>query len=115
MSMSVNKIMKKLSEIELESHDVELGVVQDEVNRIKVAQKEFEDGFLIVSFARQKAIPVIKASIEKAVKFKAKFEESKKAAKELGVDLPKEYLDLDQKAGVLIGEANDIIDWLNKY
>jgi len=111
----VNRISKKISEIQLEAHDVELGVVQDEVNAIKVAQKEFEDGFLIISFARQKAIPVIKSSIEKAVKFKSKFEETKKAAKELGVDLPKEYLDLDQKAGVLIGEANDIIDWINKY
>ena len=101
--------------VSLRSENVKLGIVQEEVQKIKTAQKEFEDGFLIVSFARQKAIPVIKSAIDKANKFKSRFEETKKTAKELGVDLPKEYLDLDQKAGALIGEAEDIIDWLNKY
>lgn len=42
MIMSVNTIMKKLSEIQLESHDVELGAIQDLEKLIISAQKDLD-------------------------------------------------------------------------
>lgn len=108
-----NKLFKE--ETKLATHEVELGVIQDDIKKVQAAQKEFEDGFLVISFARQKAIPMIKNAISNSKNFLAQVQETKKAAKELGVDLPQDYLKLEQKAGVLIGEAEDIITWINKY
>lgn len=99
----------------LAKHEVELGVVQDEIKNVLLIEKEFQEGFLVISFARQKAIPILKNSIVNANKFLAKFEQTKKAAKELGVDLPQDYLKLEIQAGTIVGEANDIITWINKY
>ena len=101
--------------VELAKHEVELGVIQDDIKKVQAAQKEFEDGFLVISFARQKAIPMIKNAIVNSQKFLTQVQQTKKAAKELGVDLPQEYLNLEQKAGVIVGEAEDIITWINKY
>ena len=102
-------------EAKLASQKVELGVIQDEIKNVEATEKLFKEGFLVVSSARTKAIPMIKNSITNAKKFLAKFEQTKKAAKELGVDLPQDYLKLEQKAGLVVGEAEDIITWLNKY
>ena len=118
MNNILNKIAqmeRNAEEIQLASHKVELGIIQDDIKKVQSAQTEFKDGFLVVSFARGKAIPMIKNAIVKAENFLAQVEQAKKIAKELGVDLPKDYLDLQQSAGVLVGEAQDIIDWLNKY
>jgi hypothetical protein len=104
-----------LAKTELAMQKIELGVVQDAIKNVEAAEKLFEEGFLVVSFARTKAIPMIKNSITNAKKFLAQFEQTKKAAKELGIDLPQEYLKLERKAGVVVGEAEDIITWLNKY
>jgi hypothetical protein len=104
-----------LAKTELAMQKIELGVVQDAIKNVEAAEKLFEEGFLVVSFARTKAIPMIKNSITNAKKFLAQFEQTKKAAKELGIDLPQEYLKLETKAGVVVGEAEDIITWLNKY
>jgi len=107
-----NKVFNKLfssEKVELSSEKFEFGVIQDDIKVIDVAEKAFEDGFLLVSFARQKAIPIIKNSISDANKFLSRLAETKKVAKELGIDLPKEYLGQEQRAGVLIGEAEDII------
>jgi hypothetical protein len=101
--------------VELAKHEVELGIIQDDIKKVQAAQKEFEDGFLVISFARQKAIPMIKNAILNSQKFLTQVQQTKKAAKELGVDLPQEYLNLEQKAGVIVGEAEDIITWINKY
>lgn len=117
----INNILKKIEKsnevqnVKLEKHEVDLGIIQDDIKKVQAAQKEFEDGFLVISFARQKAIPMIKNAITNSKNFLAKVQETKKAAKELGVDLPQDYLNLEQKAGVLIGEAEDIITWINKY
>ena len=104
-----------LAKTELAMQKIELGVVQDAIKNVEAAEKLFEEGFLVVSFARTKAIPMIKNSITNAKKFLAQFEQTKKAAKELGIDLPQEYLKLETKAVVVVGEAEDIITWLNKY
>jgi len=118
---NLNTILNKLGKIEkihetnLGKHEVELGIIQDDLKKIISAQKDFENAFLVISAARQKAIPIMKNSITTAEKFLVQVENAKKIAKELGVNLPKDYLDLNQKAGVLVGEAQDIIDWLNKY
>ena len=101
--------------VELAKHEVELGIIQDDIKKVQAAQKEFEDGFLVISFARQKAIPMIKNAIVNSQKFLTQVQQTKKAAKELGVDLPQDYLKLEQKAGLVVGEAEDIITWLNKY
>jgi len=101
--------------VELAKHEVDLGIIQDDIKKVQAAQKEFEDGFLVISFARQKAIPMIKNAILNSQKFLTQVQQTKKAAKELGVDLPQEYLNLEQKAGVIVGEAEDIITWINKY
>jgi hypothetical protein len=108
-----NKLFKE--ETQLAKHEVELGIIQDDIKKVQAAQKEFEDGFLVISFARQKAIPMIKNAIANSQKFLTQVQQTKKAAKELGVDLPQEYLNLEQKAGVIVGEAEDIITWINKY
>ena len=113
---SVYETINKLSDkTELAKHEVELGVIQDEINNVASIVKKFNEGFLVISFARQKALPIIKNSIENANKFLTKFEQTKKTAKELGVDLPNEYLKLETQAGTIIGEGNDIITWINKF
>lgn len=117
----LNDIFNKIAKMEQNANEVklgmqvELGIIQDDIKKVQAAQKEFEDGFLVISFARQKAIPMIKNAISNSQKFLTQVQQTKKAAKELGVDLPQEYLNLEQKAGVLIGEAEDIITWINKY
>ena len=117
----INNILKKIEKanevqnVELEKHEIDLGIIQDDIKKVQAAQKEFEEGFLVISFARQKAIPMIKNAIVNSKKFLTQVEQTKKAAKELGVNLPQEYLNLEQKAGVIVGEAEDIITWINKY
>jgi hypothetical protein len=119
MKTILDKINKadeiQAKKVELAKHEVELGVIQDAIKIIDNADKSYNDAFLLISTARQKAIPIIKNSISEANKFKNQLVEIKKTAKELGIDLPQEYLKTEQRAGTLIGEAQDIIDWLNKY
>ena len=103
------------NKVELSAMDVKLGVIQDAIKIVDIAEKGFKEGFLEISFARTKAIPMIKTAIANAEKFLNQFEETKKIAKELGVDLPADYLKQEMRAGVVIGEAEDIITWLNKY
>lgn len=118
---TLNNVFKKLehtdkvAKVNLESQRVELGIIQDAIKIIDIAEKGFKDGFLEVSFARTKAIPMIKTAIANAEKFLTQFEETKKAAKELGIDLPADYLKQEMRASTVIGEAKDIITWLNKY
>ena len=100
---------------ELAKHEVELGVIQDEIKNVASIEKAFKEGFLVISFAREKALPILKNSIVNANKFLSKFEQVKKTAKELGVDLPQDYLKLEIQAGTIVGEAGDIITWINKY
>jgi hypothetical protein len=102
-------------EAKLASQSVELGVIQDEIKNVDIIEKSFKEAFLVISFARAKAMPMLKESIANAKKFLNKFEETKKAAKELGIDLPQEFIKLESKAGVVVGEAEDIITWINKY
>jgi len=111
----ISKMESNANEVKLAQHEVELGVIQDAIKIVDNADKSFNDAFLLVSSARQKAIPIIKNSITEANKFLNQLAEIKKTAKELGIDLPQEYLKTEQRAGTLIGEAQDIIDWLNKY
>jgi hypothetical protein len=108
-----NKLFKE--ETQLAKHEVELGVIQDAIKSVDNAAKQFEDGFMVISTARQKAIPIIKNSITEANKFLKQLVEVKKTAKELGIELPQDYIKSEQRAGTIIGEAQDIIDWLNKY
>lgn len=112
MNPNVVKIGNKLF---LGTQKVELGIVQDSIKIIDIAEKGFNSGFLEVSSARSKAIPMIKTAIASAEKFLTQFEESKKVAKELGIDLPADYLKQEQRASFIIGEAKDVINWLNKY
>jgi hypothetical protein len=112
MAPELKKIGNKLF---LGTHKVELGIIQDSIKIIDTAEKGFKDGFLEVSFARTKAIPMIKAAIASAEKFLKDFEQTKKTAKELGVDLPADYISQENRAATIIGEAEDIITWLNKY
>jgi hypothetical protein len=112
------KVFEKLfssEKVELASEKFEFGVVQDDIKVVDNAEKSFDDAFGLISSAKQKAIPNIKNAIAEANKFLTRLAETKKVAKELGIDLPKEYLGQEQRASVLIGEANDIITWLNKY
>lgn len=116
MTANEKKMFTKLfSKTELSNHDINLGIVQDAVKIVDGAEKEFRNGFLEVSFARNKAIPMIKNAILNAEKFLNQFEQTKKTAKELGVDLPADYLKYEMIASTVIGEAEDIITWLNKY
>jgi thiazole synthase ThiGH ThiG subunit len=70
-----------LAKTELAMQKIELGVVQDAIKNVEAAEKLFEEGFLVVSFARTKAIPMIKNSITNAKKFLAQFEQTKKRQK----------------------------------
>ena len=98
-------------ETQLASHEVELGLVQDitkdlntvsdSLTSIKPALLKIED--LLIKNSK---------TVEMALKAVQRVETT---AKELGIDLPQEYLKSEQRAGTLIGEAQDIIDWLNKY
>jgi hypothetical protein len=108
-------VFNQLFKTELVSQKVELGIIQDAIKIVDVAEKGFNDGFLEVSFARTKAIPMIKTAIANAEKFLTQFEQTKKSAKELGVDLPADYLKQESRAAIVIAEAKDIITWLNKY
>ncbi len=101
--------------VELGTHKVDLGIIQDATKIIDIAEKGFKDAFLEVSFARTKAIPMIKQAILNAEKFLVQFEQTKKASKELGIDLPSDYLKQEMRASTVIGEAKDTITWLNKY
>ncbi len=112
------KVFNKLfssDKLELSSERYKFGVVEDDIKVVDNAEKTFDAAFGLISSAKQKAIPSIKNSIAEANQFLARLSETKKIAKELGIDLPKEYLGQEQRASVLIGEANDIITWLNKY
>ena len=114
--MSTEKLVfSQLFKTELATQKVELGTIQDAIKIVDIAEKGFKDGFLEVSFARTKAIPMIKTAIANAEKFLNQFEQTKKAAKELGIDLPADYLKQEMRAATVIGEAEDIITWLNKY
>ena len=111
----LKRVMDTLFKTELASQKIELGSIQDAIKIVDVAEKGFKDGFLEVSFARAKAMPIIKNAIANAEKFLTQFEQTKKTAKELGVDLPADYLKQEMRASTVIGEAKDIITWLNKY
>lgn len=122
MGKEINKVLNSIYSFDekvglqnLESHSVELGIIQDTIKIVNNANKNFSDAFLLVSTARQKAVPIMKNSITEAENFLNKLVEIKKTTKEFGLDLPQEFLKAEQKAGELIGEAKDIIDWLNKY
>lgn len=103
MIMSVNTIIKKISEIELESHDVKLGLVQDitkdlntvadSLTSIKPALLKIED--LLIRNSK---------TVELALKAVQKVEG---AAKELGADSFIKELD---KPKMLINEFNKTIN-----
>jgi hypothetical protein len=114
-NVMIEKIKSLIEKSELKNQKVKLGTIQDAIKIVDIAEKEFEDGFLEVSFARSKAMPMIKTAIANAEKFLTQFEQTKKTAKELGVDLPADYLKQEMRASTVIGEAKDIITWLNKY
>jgi len=111
----LKNVTNKLFKTELTTQKVELGIVQDSIKIVDSAEKGFEGGFAEISNAKSKAIPVIKNAISNAEKFLTQFEETKKTAKELGIELPADYLKQETRAKFIIGESKDVIDWLNKY
>lgn len=93
MIMSVNTIMKKLSEIELESHEVKLKTVQDVIKQMDKAESLLEakgtkktkakDAMLSYSAAAKDAFYAFDAVV-------TQYDELVKAAKFLGIDPPTE-------------------------
>lgn len=111
-----SKIFDRLgSKVEFKSNKFEFGVLQDAAKIIDGANKDFDNAFGLISGARTKSEPLIKNAISEAQKFLNQFSESQKIANELGIDLPAEYVGLKQKAEFLIGEAKDVLNWINKY
>lgn len=92
--MSVNTVMRKISAIELESHDVSLGLNEDtraDIKAAKEARIKIETTKQSVRTAIEGLKKDYKDLYDKALKANVNIENFTKAAKELGLDIPNDF------------------------
>lgn len=112
-----NKVFNKLfssEKLELASEKFEFGVIQDAIKESQNAIKEFQSAASIVSSARSKAEPILKNTIALSNSFLNSLIETKKIAKELGIDLPNELLQEEKFANATISSAKSLLQNLNQ-
>jgi hypothetical protein len=111
------KVFNKLfssDKVELSSKKFEFGVIQDAIKESQNAIKEFESASNIVFGARSKAEPILKNTIALSNSFLNSLIETKKIAKELGIDLPSELLQEEKFANATISSAKSLLQYLNQ-
>lgn len=106
---STNRIMKKLSAIELESHDVELSLADDVKAVISGMTKSYQDVQSSLQKYNAAADVVEKASTSLANGAEsviANIEKLEKAAKDLGIDSPTEFNAQKNQAKMWLKQAS---------
>lgn len=102
------------NKIDLASQKYELGVIEDSIKVSQNAIKEFESASGIIFSARSKAEPILKNSIALSNSFLNSLTETKKIAKELGIDLPSQLLQEEKFANATISSAKSLLQYLNQ-